>query len=94
MLHLLVVVTNGSFIYLFYLLLNRTQCTKKYKHTDTNGSRSHPVRKPVIKHANSMLCCVQETYRQDIGHGRLIHSDKKDVLMHRWRYPSLSLHGL
>lgn len=35
-----------------------------------------------------------ETYRKDIGHGRLIHANKKDVLMHRWRYPSLSLHGI
>lgn len=35
-----------------------------------------------------------ESYRKEIGHGRLIHAEKKDVLMHRWRYPSLSLHGI
>jgi nonspecific dipeptidase len=35
-----------------------------------------------------------EDYRQDIGHNRLIHDNKQDVLMHRWRHPSLSLHGL
>jgi len=35
-----------------------------------------------------------ETYRKEIGHNRLIHDNKKDVLMHRWRNPSLSLHGI
>lgn len=25
---------------------------------------------------------------------KLLHDDKKSVLMHRWRYPSLSLHGI
>ena len=37
---------------------------------------------------------LKEAYRKEIGHARLIHNDKKDILMHRWRYPSLSLHGL
>ncbi|KAI0213340.1 Cytosolic non-specific dipeptidase [Lamellibrachia satsuma] len=35
-----------------------------------------------------------EDYRKDMGHSRLIHDKKEDVLMHRWRYPSLSLHGI
>ncbi|XP_053106214.1 cytosolic non-specific dipeptidase isoform X1 [Hemicordylus capensis] len=33
-------------------------------------------------------------YAKDIGATRLLHGTKKDVLMHRWRYPSLSLHGI
>lgn len=35
-----------------------------------------------------------EDYRSDIKHGRLIHPTKEEVLMHRWRFPSLSLHGI
>lgn len=35
-----------------------------------------------------------ESYRKDIGHNRLVHDNKKDLLMHRWRFPSLSLHGI
>jgi cytosolic nonspecific dipeptidase len=26
--------------------------------------------------------------------GKLLHNDKKSLLMHRWRYPTLSLHGI
>lgn len=26
--------------------------------------------------------------------GKLLHDNKKDLLMHRWRFPSLSLHGI
>jgi len=33
-------------------------------------------------------------YKADIGCSKLIHERKEDVLMHRWRYPSLSLHGI
>ena len=39
------------------------------------------------------LTYIQELYRKDMGHKKLIHDKKEDVLMHRWRYPSLSLHG-
>jgi len=35
-----------------------------------------------------------EEYRTDLGTRKLIHNQKPDVLMHRWRYPSLSLHGI
>jgi nonspecific dipeptidase len=35
-----------------------------------------------------------EGYRGDAGVTKLIHNDKKGVLMSRWRYPSLSLHGI
>lgn len=34
-------------------------------------------------------------YRQDIGTAMLPHNeDKVQLLMHRWRYPSLSIHGI
>lgn len=38
-----------------------------------------------------------EEYRKDIGTGRLLHSgedSKKKTLQHRWRNPSLSIHGI
>lgn len=36
-----------------------------------------------------------EEYRNDIGCNKLAHKeDKKQLLMHRWRYPSLSIHGI
>ena len=34
-----------------------------------------------------------EEYRKSIGHSKLIHDTKEEVLMNRWRYPSLSIHG-
>ncbi|XP_060592099.1 cytosolic non-specific dipeptidase-like isoform X2 [Ruditapes philippinarum] len=33
-------------------------------------------------------------YKSDIGVNKLIHKEKHEVLMARWRYPSLSLHGI
>lgn len=39
-----------------------------------------------------------DTYKLDAGvdgvTDTLLHKTKKDVLMHRWRYPTLSLHGI
>ncbi|KAG8504379.1 Cytosolic non-specific dipeptidase, partial [Galemys pyrenaicus] len=35
-----------------------------------------------------------EEYAQDVGAETLLHGHKTDLLMHRWRYPSLSLHGI
>ena len=39
-----------------------------------------------------------ETYKQDAGvsgvHGTLLHQTAKEVLNHRWRQPTLSLHGI
>ena len=32
--------------------------------------------------------------RIDTVSNRLLHEDKRVLLMHRWRYPSLSLHGI
>lgn len=36
-----------------------------------------------------------DEYRGDVGTKKLLHSeDKVKLLMHRWRYPSLSIHGI
>uniref|UniRef100_A0A667WRF3 Cytosolic non-specific dipeptidase n=1 Tax=Myripristis murdjan TaxID=586833 RepID=A0A667WRF3_9TELE len=35
-----------------------------------------------------------EEYCKDVGVGKLLHATKEQILMHRWRYPSLSLHGI
>lgn len=35
-----------------------------------------------------------EEYAKDVGAQTLRHNCKRDVLMHRWRFPSLSLHGI
>ncbi|XP_034492402.1 cytosolic non-specific dipeptidase isoform X2 [Marmota flaviventris] len=35
-----------------------------------------------------------EEFAKDVGAETLLHDFKKDILMHRWRYPSLSLHGI
>ncbi|XP_068003668.1 cytosolic non-specific dipeptidase [Melanerpes formicivorus] len=33
-------------------------------------------------------------YAKDVGAAKLLHDTKREILMHRWRYPSLSLHGI
>lgn len=33
-------------------------------------------------------------YCDDIGANGLLHKTKEDILMHRWRFPSLSIHGV
>uniref|UniRef100_A0A3Q3XE33 Cytosolic non-specific dipeptidase n=1 Tax=Mola mola TaxID=94237 RepID=A0A3Q3XE33_MOLML len=35
-----------------------------------------------------------DEYRRDIGVEKLLYDKKDEILMHRWRYPSLSLHGI
>lgn len=35
-----------------------------------------------------------EAYQNNIGCDGLLHQNKTSLLMHRWRYPSLSLHGI
>lgn len=36
-----------------------------------------------------------DSYRADVGTSKLRHNeDKIQLLMHRWRYPSLSIHGI
>lgn len=35
------------------------------------------------------------SYRKDIGTKKLLHNEEKNqLLMHRWRYPTLSIHGI
>ncbi|XP_054713176.1 cytosolic non-specific dipeptidase-like [Uloborus diversus] len=38
--------------------------------------------------------CDMEEFRCDIGCNKLVRPDKKKTLMRRWRFPSLSLHGI
>ena len=35
-----------------------------------------------------------ENYQEEVGCGRLLSDDKTDLLMRRWRFPSLSIHGI
>ncbi|AAS53623.1 AFR252Cp [Eremothecium gossypii ATCC 10895] len=35
-----------------------------------------------------------EEFNQAVGANISLYEDKRDILMHRWRYPSLSLHGV
>ncbi|XP_063042231.1 cytosolic non-specific dipeptidase-like [Engraulis encrasicolus] len=35
-----------------------------------------------------------DEYCKDVGACKLLHDTKEQILMHRWRYPSLSLHGI
>ncbi|XP_049637724.1 cytosolic non-specific dipeptidase [Suncus etruscus] len=35
-----------------------------------------------------------QEYARDVGAETLLHASKTDLLMHRWRFPSLSLHGI
>ena len=35
-----------------------------------------------------------EDFRKEIGASKLIHDSKEMLMMHRWRFPSLSLHGI
>lgn len=35
-----------------------------------------------------------EDFKNDLGAEKLQHETKEDILMHRWRFPSLSLHGI
>ncbi|KAJ1201943.1 hypothetical protein NDU88_005747 [Pleurodeles waltl] len=35
-----------------------------------------------------------EEFKAEVGTTKLLYDTKEDVLMHRWRYPSLSIHGI
>ncbi|XP_078543959.1 cytosolic non-specific dipeptidase-like [Lissotriton helveticus] len=35
-----------------------------------------------------------EDYKADVGTSKLLHDTKEEVLMHVWRYPALSIHGI
>lgn len=42
----------------------------------------------------SLLTLFKKAYCQEAGVGKTIQSEKEKILMHRWRFPSLSLHGI
>jgi len=54
---------------------------------------------PLTKDEDSLYAPIDfdpEEFREDIGAERLLHHGedcKKKTLQHRWRYPSLSIHG-
>merc|ERR1712136_386795 len=35
-----------------------------------------------------------EEYKKDVGVEKLLKSTKQEILMNRWRFPSLSIHGI
>lgn len=35
-----------------------------------------------------------DEFKESIGASKLLHESKEEVLKHRWRYPSLSIHGI
>uniref|UniRef100_A0A4W3HXE3 Cytosolic non-specific dipeptidase n=1 Tax=Callorhinchus milii TaxID=7868 RepID=A0A4W3HXE3_CALMI len=46
------------------------------------------------KHLYQKIDFDVDEYCKDVGACQLLHSTKEEILMHRWRYPSLSLHGI
>lgn len=53
-----------------------------------------PLRENETESIQSISFDVDE-YRRDIGCNKLAHQqDKTKLLMHRWRYPCLSIHGI
>ncbi|XP_033221420.1 cytosolic non-specific dipeptidase [Belonocnema kinseyi] len=46
-----------------------------------------------VKSYDQIEFCMDE-FRNSVGCAKLAHEDKKQLLMHRWRQPSLSLHGI
>lgn len=70
--------------------------------TDVNGSilapgvsdEVAPVTEKELKSYEDIDFDVED-YRNDLGCTKIVHhKDKIQTLMHRWRYPSLSLHGI
>ena len=53
---------------------------------------------PVLENEHDIYNAIDfdvDQYRQDIGSKKLLHNeDKNQLLMHRWRFPSLSIHGI
>jgi cytosolic nonspecific dipeptidase len=57
--------------------------------------------KPVTPEEEALYDAIEfdvDAYKQeskvDTVSNKLLHEDKKSLLMHRWRYPTLSLHGI
>lgn len=58
------------------------------------SSEVAPLMKEEEKLYEKIFFNVSE-YKTDIGSKRLLHNENKEkILMHRWRYPSLSIHGI
>jgi cytosolic nonspecific dipeptidase len=53
---------------------------------------------PLLPNENDIYDKIEfdvEAYKSDLGAKLLMHKeDKTKLLMHRWRYPSLSIHGI
>ena len=53
---------------------------------------------PLLANENEIYSKIEfdvNAYREDIQANKLLHKeDKTQLLMHRWRYPSLSIHGI
>lgn len=53
--------------------------------------------KPMDNAEEKLYHCIEfdcEEFRSEVGTNRLLHTDKVNTLTHRWRFPSLSLHGI
>lgn len=77
-------------VYLMNTLVNRDgriQVTGIYDDVAPLMETEHDIYKKIDFDVND--------YRSDVGCNRLLHNEQKEqILMHRWRYPSLSLHGI
>jgi hypothetical protein len=40
-----------------------------------------------------LMYTLQHGYGKQIGASKLLHDNKADLLMHRWRHPHCSIHG-
>ncbi|KAM4705932.1 cytosolic non-specific dipeptidase [Rhinophrynus dorsalis] len=52
---------------------------------------------PVLEEEKAIYDAIDfdlQEFANDIGSDRLLHESKEKILMHRWRFPSLSLHGI
>jgi cytosolic nonspecific dipeptidase len=53
--------------------------------------------RPLTEEENKLYESIDfdiEDFRNDVGCESLLHSDKTNLLQHRWRHPSLSIHGI
>ncbi len=51
---------------------------------------------PVTEEEKKLYAPIEfdmQDYCKDMGHCKLPHDSKEQILMHRWRFPTLSLHG-
>ena len=69
--------------------------------TDVHGSIVIPGRLDLVaplteeeEKTYSTIDFCQDSYKSDIGAHGLLKKSKEEILMNRWRYPCLSLHGI